>query len=113
MRVGTAAWLSAAGVDPSPLTAAAERLAALGRTVIFVSVDDRAAGVLAVADRARPSTMEALRKLASQGIELVMLSGDREATAQAVAKELGLTRVVAGVLPEEKARERETCRHGR
>ncbi|HSI03670.1 MAG TPA: heavy metal translocating P-type ATPase [Myxococcota bacterium] len=104
VRVGTAAWLATAGVDPSPLTAPAERLAALGRTVTFVSVDGRAAGVLAVADRPRASSVKALRALARQGVELVMVSGDREATARAIAKELGIERVIAGVLPEDKAR---------
>ncbi len=104
VRVGTAAWLSAAGIDSAPLTAEADRLAVLGRTAVLVSVDGRAAGVLAVADQPRSSTIEAVRALTRQNVELVMLSGDREETARAVAKQLGIARVVAGVSPEEKAR---------
>ncbi len=103
VRVGTAAWLTSAGIDPGALIADADRLASLGRTVVLVAVGGRAAGVLAVADRPRPSSLTALRSLARQRLELVMLSGDREATAMAVASQLGLTRVIAGVRPEQKA----------
>ena len=104
VRIGTRAWLAAANVDAEPLTAEAERLAGLGRTVVLVSIDGTAAGVLAVADQPRPSTAPALRTLASLGVELIMLSGDREATARAVGDQLGIPRVIAGVLPEQKAR---------
>jgi Cu+-exporting ATPase len=74
-----------------------------GQTVVFAFVDDRPAGVISVADPVKASTATALEALKAEGLKLVMLTGDHEATAQAVAKSLGIDEVKAEVLPNEKA----------
>jgi Cu+-exporting ATPase len=104
VRVGTSAWMSRAGVDASPLEGEAERLAALGRTPSFVSIDGALAGLVAVADRPVPAARQALAELARMGIEVAMVTGDRLRTARSVADELGIARVIAEVRPEDKAR---------
>jgi Cu+-exporting ATPase len=104
VRVGTSAWMTRAGVDASPLEGEAERLAALGRTPSFVSIDGALAGLVAVADRPVPAARQALAELARLGVEVAMVTGDRLRTARAVADELGIARVIAGVRPEDKAR---------
>ena len=86
------------------LEADAELMRQTGQTVMFVSVDGRVAGLLGVADPIKRSTPEALRLLRQEGIRLVMVTGDHAVTAQAVAKELGLDEVRAGVKPDEKSR---------
>ena len=70
--------------------------------MIFVAVNDRAAGILAVADPIKESTPEALRELQRMGLKVIMLTGDNERTAQAVAKKLGIDQVEAGVAPRDK-----------
>ena len=81
---------------------AAEDQRRQGQTVMFVAVDGKLAGLLGVADPIKESTAEALRLLRKEGIEIVMLTGDSRATAEAVAAQLGITRVEAEVLPEQK-----------
>jgi Cu+-exporting ATPase len=80
----------------------AEELQAGGKTVIGVAIDGRPAGMLCIADPIRESAAAALHKLRAEGLKLVMLTGDSEVTARAVARELGIDEVVAEVLPEEK-----------
>ncbi len=86
------------------LEANAELMRQTGQTVMFVAVDGRVVGLLGVADPIKASTPEALRLLRQEGIRLVMVTGDHALTAQAVAKELGLDEVRAGVQPDEKSR---------
>jgi Cu+-exporting ATPase len=88
--------------DIEKLTAEAESLQSQGQTVVFAGIDGRAAGFLAVADPIRASTPEAIRALHARGLKIEMLTGDHERTAQAVARELGLDRVQAGVSPADK-----------
>ena len=99
VRVGKPAFV---GSDVSVLAAGAADLQAKGATVVFVSIDGRAAGLLAVADPIKSSTPEAVRALHARGVELLMLTGDNEKTARAVADQLGLDAVEAGVAPEQK-----------
>jgi Cu+-exporting ATPase len=91
------------GVDPSPLSLAADALRAVGNTVVLVGVDGRPAASLAVADPIRATTPEALGSLRAQGLKVVMLTGDTRATAEAIAGRLGITELEAEVRPEEKA----------
>ncbi|MET0411256.1 MAG: copper-translocating P-type ATPase, partial [Polyangiaceae bacterium] len=100
--IGSERWLSERGVDPGPLTAEAERLRGEGQTVVLIGVGGRRAGLLAVADPIKPSSAGALAALRAAGLELVMLTGDAEVTARSVARALGIERVHAGVLPEQK-----------
>lgn len=102
VRVGTAGWLSAGGVDAAPLEAAAERLARGGRTPSFVAVDGQLAGLVAVADRPTAWAKDAVFALRASGLRIVMVSGDRRATAEAVARELGIDEVHAEVRPDDK-----------
>jgi Cu+-exporting ATPase len=84
------------------LMSAAERLQGAGETVMFVAVDGAAAGVIGVADSVKSSTPEALRELRADGLRIIMLTGDNPVTAKAIAGQLGLDEVIAGVLPEQK-----------
>ena len=103
VRIGTAGWLAAAGVDTTALEERAEDLARQGRTPSFVAVDGRLAGLVAVADRPAPEARRVVAALKAQGMRVVMVTGDRRATAEAVAREVGIEHVRAGVRPEEKA----------
>jgi Cu+-exporting ATPase len=105
VALGNRALFEELGVDASPLLSRAEELRSGGRTVIFVAVDERPAGLLVVADPIRESTPAALAALREEGLEIVMATGDSETTARAVADELGIERVVAEVLPDEKVAE--------
>jgi len=102
VRVGTAAFLREAGIDPAPLEPRAAALAGRGRTPVFVAVQGRLAGLLAVADPVRPTSAEGIRRLVALGAEPVMLTGDVERAARAVAAEVGITRVLAEVKPDGK-----------
>jgi len=102
---GTRRLLREAGVDPAPLEEDARRLEAAGRTAILLAVDGAAAGVLAVADTVKPDSAAAIASLREQGLEVVMLSGDNARTAEAIAAQVGIDRVLAEVLPGDKARE--------
>jgi Cu+-exporting ATPase len=103
VAVGAPRFLAALGVDPAPLAAEAGRLAADGRTVVFVAVDGRAAAVLAVSDPIRATTPAALAALRARGVRVAMVSGDGRAAAEAVARRLGIDAVAAEVSPEGKA----------
>ena len=87
------------------LEADAERLADEGKTPMYVAVDGRAAGLLAVADTVKEDSLEAIRQLKEMGLEVAMLTGDNERTAEAIAKQVGVDRVLAEVLPKDKANE--------
>jgi Cu+-exporting ATPase len=103
VRVGTRAWLAASGIDAAPLEAEAEALARAGRTPAFVAVDGALAGLIAVADRPRPGAAQVVAGLKALGMRVAMVSGDRRATAEAIAAELGIDEVFAEVRPEGKA----------
>jgi Cu+-exporting ATPase len=100
---GNRALLEESHVAVSDLIAKAETLLCAGQTVMFVAVDGQPAGILGVADPIKPSTPEAVKLLRQQGIEITMLTGDSRATAEAVARQLGIDRVEAGLLPAQKA----------
>ena len=102
---GNAKLLDERGVDLEGLDVRASQLAAEAKTPVFVAVDGRAAGVVAVADRLRADSREAVAALQSLGLEVVMLTGDNLRTAEAVARAVGIGRVRAEVLPEGKAAE--------
>lgn len=90
------------GISPAELIEKAERLRQEGQTVLFVAVDGEPAGLIGVADPIKPTTFEAIEIFRREGIEVVMASGDSRATAEAVARRLGIERIYAEVLPEEK-----------
>jgi P-type Cu+ transporter len=97
VHVGTESWVRVQGVDVGPMRGEAERLASDGNTVVFSN-----RGLIAVADPMRQSSPDALNDLRALGLHVVMLTGDRKATADAVASRVGVSEVIAEVLPEEK-----------
>ncbi len=102
VALGNRALMDSLGVDAEALAERAEALRAEGRTAMFVAVDGAAAGLVTVADPVKETTAEAIEALHAEGIRIVMLTGDSETTARAVARRLGIDEVIAGVLPEQK-----------
>jgi P-type Cu+ transporter len=103
LALGNARFLGELNVDTSALSAEAERLRTDGATAIFLAVNGKPAGVIAIADPVKPTTPDALKVLAEDGIRVVMLTGDNRTTAQAVARRLGIADVEAEVLPDQKS----------
>jgi Cu+-exporting ATPase len=105
VAVGNAALMTDLGVDVAPLSEQADALRADGATVMFAAADGKLAGLLAVADPIKTTAQDALRRLAADGVRVVMVTGDNHATAAAVARKLAIADVVADVLPEQKLAE--------
>ena len=103
IALGNDALMAELGVELGELGAQAAALRGQGQTVMSVAIDGELAGLVGVADPVKPTTPEALRALHDEGIRIVMLSGDGKATAEAVAKGLGIDQVIAEVSPEQKA----------
>ncbi|MDX1607479.1 MAG: copper-translocating P-type ATPase, partial [Candidatus Competibacterales bacterium] len=103
VALGNRALLEDQDIDPGNLDDQAERLRGEGQTVMFVVVDGRAAGLIGVADPIKDTTAGAIEALHREGLRIVMLTGDSETTARAVARKLGIDEVIAGVLPEQKS----------
>ena len=102
VALGNAALMADLSVETGNMADRAKALQAEGKTAMFVAVDGKAAGLVAVADRIKETTPEAIRALHGLGLRIVMATGDAEATAQAVAKDLGIDEVHAEVSPEDK-----------
>ncbi len=105
LLVGTRRLLREEGIDPGPLEAEAQRLEAEGKTAILAALDGSPTGVFAVADTVKPDSAAAIAALQRLGLEVVMISGDNTRTAEAIAAQVGIERVLAEVLPEDKALE--------
>jgi Cu+-exporting ATPase len=103
--LGTAKLMRDRGITLDGLEDRAAALAAGGRTLLYVALDGRLAGLVAVADTIRPGSKEAVQTMRRRGLEVVMITGDNARTAGAVAREVGIDRVLAEVLPEDKASE--------
>jgi len=101
--VGTARLMAERGVELGALAGRAEALREEGKTAILLAREGKAAGMVAVADRVKPGAREAVARLQGMGLEVVMLTGDNRQTAEAIAREVGIERVRAEVLPEQKA----------
>jgi Cu+-exporting ATPase len=101
--VGTAALIERLGASVGELAQVADDRRRDGHTVVFVAIDGRAAGLLAIADPIKSTAAEAVRALQLEGLRLVMLTGDNRTTAEAVARQLGIEEVRAEVSPSEKA----------
>lgn len=103
--LGNAQLMTREGVDIAALSADWQRLADEGKTPMYAAIDGRAAGLVTVADTVKPDSAAAIAELKDLGIEVVMLTGDNRRTAEAIAKTVGVDRVLAEVLPDEKAHE--------
>ncbi len=102
VAVGNAALMADWSVDISPLTEAAAQQSSEGRSVVYVAQNGKLAGLVAIADRIKPSSADAVRRLKAMGLHVVMLTGDQRAAAESIARAAGITEVVAGVLPAGK-----------
>ncbi len=105
LLLGNARLLSERGVPLGGLEAAARRLTEEGRTAMYAALDGSAVGIIAVADVLKPEARQTVSMLHAMGIEVVMLTGDNRRTGEAIARQVGIDRVLAEVLPEDKARE--------
>lgn len=103
VALGNTALMASLGTDVEALGEAAERLRSEGKTAMYVALDGSGAGLVAVADPVKETTPGAIEALHGDGIRIVMMTGDSETTARAVARELNIDEVIAGVLPEQKA----------
>jgi Cu+-exporting ATPase len=105
LLLGNLRLMGESGLALNGLEKEAERLWAKGKTVMFLGIDGKAAGIIALADTIKPKAKAAVRALHKMGVEVAMLTGDNWRTAEAIAKEVGIDRVLAEVLPEYKAQE--------
>ncbi|RUU87507.1 heavy metal translocating P-type ATPase [Mesorhizobium sp. M7A.F.Ca.MR.176.00.0.0] len=103
VALGNAAMMADLGVDTASISAKAEALQLEGKTAMFVAVDKKLAGIVAVADPIKATTAEAIKALHESGLRIIMATGDNERTANAIARSLGIDEVRAGLLPEQKA----------
>ncbi|MGE0852998.1 MAG: heavy metal translocating P-type ATPase [Hyphomicrobiaceae bacterium] len=102
--IGNRRIMAEGGIDTTPLDPGADELRREGATAIFVAVDDKAAGIVAIADPIKATTPAAVASLQQAGVRVVMLTGDNATTAKAVAQKLGIVEVEAEVLPEDKGK---------
>jgi Cu+-exporting ATPase len=101
--VGNARFLGEIGISVAALETQAERLRHDGATAVYLAQDDKVAGVIAIADPVKATTLAAIEALTAEGVRVVMLTGDNKTTALAVARRLGITEVEAEVLPDQKS----------
>ena len=103
--LGNADFMRDEGVVLKDLEGESERLANEGKTTMYVAIDKAPAGIIAVADTLKENSILAIKALAKLGVETIMITGDNKRTAEAIAKQVGIDRVLAEVLPEDKAKE--------
>jgi Cu+-exporting ATPase len=103
VQIGTRRWMNELGIATSPLNKDWERLEYLGKTVIWIAVGGKIEGIMGISDAVKPSSVQAIRALQKMGLEVVMLTGDNRRTAEVIAREVGIKRVLAEVRPDQKA----------
>ncbi len=103
VQIGTQRWLTDLGIDTIALQAYQRDWENAQKTVIFVAIDQKLQAVMGIADALKPTSANAVRTLQKMGIEVVMLTGDNQSTANAIAQEVGITHVLAEVRPDQKA----------
>ncbi|MGB3516510.1 MAG: heavy metal translocating P-type ATPase [Elainellaceae cyanobacterium] len=103
VQIGTHRWMNELGIATDHLQQQGEHTESLGRTVVWLAVDGQVEAILGIADAVKPSSAAAIATLQRMGLEVVMLTGDNRRTAEAIAREVGITRVFAEVRPDQKA----------
>jgi Cu+-exporting ATPase len=103
IQIGTHRWMNESGIDTHALQHQWDQLEYLGKTVIWIAVDGQVEGIMGIADAVKPSSAAAIRTLQKMGLEVVMLTGDNQRTANVIAREVGIQRVFAEVRPDQKA----------
>jgi Cu+-exporting ATPase len=103
VQIGTQRWMEELSIDTQALQQEKERLEYLGKTAVWLAVDGEIQGVMGIADAIKPTSTQAVRALQKLGLEVVMLTGDNRRTAESIAREVGIKRVLAEVRPDQKA----------
>ena len=103
VQIGTQRWMDTLNIDTESLKSDRQTWEAEAKTTAWIAVDGEIEGLIAVADAIKPSSKEVVNKLRKMGLELVMLTGDNQQTAEAIAREVGIIKVIAGVKPDRKA----------
>jgi Cu+-exporting ATPase len=103
VQIGTHRWMNELGINTSQLQQQWDRLEYLGKTVIWIAVDNTVQGIMGISDAVKPSSAQAIRTMQRMGLEVVMLTGDNRRTAEVIAREVGIKRIVAEVRPDQKA----------
>ncbi|MCF4967348.1 heavy metal translocating P-type ATPase [Nostoc sp. CMAA1605] len=103
VQIGTQRWMSELGIDTQTLQSDKERLEYLGKTAVWLAVDGEIKALMGIADAIKPTSSQAVKALQKLGLEVVMLTGDNRRTAESIAREVGITKVLAEVRPEQKA----------
>ncbi|MEO1068579.1 MAG: copper-translocating P-type ATPase [Cyanobacteria bacterium J06638_6] len=103
VQIGTHRWMQELGIATDGLRSQWDRLEALGRTVVWLAVDGQVEALFAIADAVKPSSAVAITTLQRMGLEVVMLTGDNRRTAEAIAQEVGISRIFAEVRPDQKS----------
>lgn len=103
VQIGTQHWMEELGIDTEALQHDKERLEYLGKTVIWIAVDGEIQGLMGISDAIKPTSVQAVRALQKLRLEVVMLTGDNRRTAETIAREVGIKRVLAEVRPDQKA----------
>jgi P-type Cu+ transporter len=102
VQIGTQLWMSELAVKTQDLEKEKERLEYLGKTAIYIAVDGKIAGLMGIADAVKPTSIQAIKALQKLGLEVVMLTGDNRRTAETIAHEVGIKRILAEVRPDQK-----------
>ncbi|MBW4517609.1 MAG: heavy metal translocating P-type ATPase [Timaviella obliquedivisa GSE-PSE-MK23-08B] len=103
VQIGTQRWMSELGIDTQALALQRDKLEYLGKTVIWVAVDEKIQGIMGISDALKPTSADTVRTLQKLGLEVIMLTGDNRPTAEVIAREVGIIRVLAEVRPDQKA----------
>jgi Cu+-exporting ATPase len=103
VQIGTGRWMRELNIDTQALQDRKDQMEAAGKTAVWLSVDGKMQGVMGIADALKPSSVAAVRALKRLGLQVVMLTGDNQRTAEAIAREVGIVRVLAEVRPDQKA----------
>jgi len=103
VQIGTQRWMEELGIYTQALQQDKERLEYLGKTAVWLAVDGEIKGLMGIADAIKPTSTQAVRALQKLGLEVVMLTGDNRRTAESIAREVGIKRVLAEVRPDQKA----------
>jgi len=103
VQIGTHRWMNELGIDTSSLQQQWDRLEYLGKTAIWIAVDGKVEGIMGIADAVKSSSVNAIRAMQKLGLEVVMLTGDNRRTAEVIAREVGIKRILAEVRPDQKA----------
>jgi Cu+-exporting ATPase len=102
VQIGTQRWMNELGIETNALQPQREQLENAGKTIVWLAVDDRITAIVAIADAVKLSSVNAIRSLQKLGLEVVMLTGDNQRTADVIAREVGIQRVMAEVRPDQK-----------